>query len=149
MDAGMKARKHVVRARADSVENIDGLEEKVREATNLLPAWFVPRMMEDEWRFALMLASGDWVPLRRIEGVKQGPAGVWIDALLLDAEGAAALRVAGLKMVPVTLARSHVSLNAQHVAMAIELEHLEAKGGSGKAAGASEAASRKRKAKRG
>lgn len=149
MDAGMKARKHVVRARADSVEHIDGLEEKVKEATNLLPAWFVPRMMGDEWRFALMLASGDWVPLSRIEAVKQGPAGVWIDALLLNGEGPAALRDAGLKMAPVALARAHVSLNAQHVAMAIELEPAEAKGGGRKASGAAAPGAPKRKVKRG
>jgi hypothetical protein len=33
-------------------------DNEVRQAKKLLPAWFVPRMMEDEWVFGLLLVTG-------------------------------------------------------------------------------------------
>jgi hypothetical protein len=114
----------VVRERSDSVEQIEGLEEKVKRAVKLLPAWFVARMMNDEWRFGLFLGGGFWVAIARIVDVKQDASGdIWIDALGLEEEDGLAIKAAGgMPAVQVAKGRRMLSLNAKHVALAVELD---------------------------
>ena len=114
----------VVRNRSDSVEQIEGLEDKVKRAVELLPAWFVERMMNDEWRFGLFLGGGFWVAIARIVDVKQDVSGdIWIDALGLEEEEGLVVREAGgTPAVQVCKGRRKLSLNAKHVALAFELD---------------------------
>lgn len=114
----------VVRTRSDSVEQIEGLEEKVKKAVELLPAWFVARMMNDEWRFGLFLGGGFWVAIARIVDVKQDASGdIWIDALGLEEEEGLVIKEAGgMPAVQVAKGRRMLSLNAKHVALAVELD---------------------------
>jgi hypothetical protein len=37
----------------------DALQAHIERARRLLPAWFVPRMMDDHWSFAFLLGNGD------------------------------------------------------------------------------------------
>lgn len=114
----------VVRTRSDSVEQIEGLEEKVKKAVELLPAWFVARMMNDEWRFGLFLGGGFWVAIARIVDVKKDASGdIWIDALGLEEEEGLVIKEAGgMPAVQVAKGRRMLSLNAKHVALAVELD---------------------------
>ena len=114
----------VVRTRSDSVEQIEGLEEKVKKAVELLPAWFVARMMNDEWRFGLFLGGGFWVAIARIVDVKQDASGdIWIEALGLEEEEGLVIKEAGgMPAVQVAKGRRMLSLNAKHVALAVELD---------------------------
>jgi hypothetical protein len=114
----------VVRTRSDSVEQIEGLEEKVKKAVELLPAWFVARMMNDEWRFGLFLGGGFWVAIARIVDVKKDASGdIWIDALgLEEEEGLVIKESGGMPAVQVAKGRRMLSLNAKHVALAVELD---------------------------
>lgn len=54
--------------------------EDIEKATQILPAWFMPRMMGDTWVFALLLITGHTMVITRIEGVSED--GAWIDVTM-------------------------------------------------------------------
>src|SRR5260370_22598359 len=58
---------------------------ELKNAKKLLPAWFVPRMMSDEWQFGLLLTTGDILCISTINEVRQAADGaVWLDVEMLD-----------------------------------------------------------------
>ena len=60
---------------------ISDYEAMLQRARNLLPAWFIPRMMDDSWSFGLMLTTGVVVAIETINAVHQAADGsIWIDA---------------------------------------------------------------------
>lgn len=104
----------VVRKRADSVEKIEGLEVLVKEASALLPAWFVPRMMNDEWMFGLLLVTGHWLPMERIERVfKDCTAEIWMDVEALPRFKSEGFQGQEMSFVQVAEARTKVSVSVR------------------------------------
>lgn len=97
------------------------IEEKIRIANALLPAWFIPRMMEESWTYGLMLPNGHVIAIERINNVSRAVDGsVWLDVTL-----AAADDVWGGNYDPgifgAPTARRNASINVAHVAAAFEL----------------------------
>lgn len=94
-------------------------DPEVEQALRLLPAWFVPRMMGDEWSFAFIMVNGDIVHLTHIEAVHLGADGIWLDVRLaehLDWQGPA---LEGRHITAPTT-RTMASINARHILMALE-----------------------------
>lgn len=100
-------------------DDLDAHQEKIRLASELLPAWFTSRMMDDVWSFGLMLATGVTIGISRIDGVSQDAEGtIWIDCRMLAADpGQASIAV---QTAPCP-ERTRVSIAARHVVAAFEL----------------------------
>jgi len=105
-----------------NLESLEGAttehERRIDEAAGLLPAWFIPRMMDDEWRFGLLLATGRTLVIQHIDEVNMAADGsLWIDA-----------RMAGdpplqgdLKWISAPTSRTNVSINVAHIVAAFEV----------------------------
>ena len=85
----------------------------------VMPAWFAGRMMADEWRFALLLSTGQVMLIRRVDAVHLSPHGlVLLDVdMQQEAEGFAA--PGGVLVAPTGRARATVNL--AHVIAAYEV----------------------------
>lgn len=97
--------------------------EWVVRAVALLPAWFVPRMIMDEWHFGLMLTTGQVLCISRIDDVKQAADGsIWLDVTMLP-DNFGSEHVYGRVMCPMVAPthRLEASINAAHVVAAFEL----------------------------
>ncbi len=58
-------------------------DDQIKMAKELLPAWFVERMMIDEWPFGLMTTTGKIIVISTIDNVHQAKDGsIWIDVIL-------------------------------------------------------------------
>lgn len=71
-------------------EDLDEDEEwkHIASARRLLPAWFVPRMMGDQWHFGLMLTTGRTLAISTIDRVVRDNTGaLWLDVELLENKG--------------------------------------------------------------
>lgn len=95
----------------------------IGEATKLLPAWFVPRMMTDNWSFGLLLVTGQMLHIEIIDKVRGTPGNVWIDVemsanLPFETEGKNWHK--HIFCSP-TADRTKASINAAHVVLAVEL----------------------------
>lgn len=90
----------------------------IEAAMRILPAWFVPRMMTDEWSFGLLLITGQILCLTHINSVhRAGDGSVWLDVEMMRA---------GDVWVPkngfvAPTSRTWASVNAAHVIAAFEL----------------------------
>lgn len=94
-------------------------DERIDAARQLLPAWFVPRMMDDNWVFGLLLANGKTLVIEQIDEVRQaGDGSIWIDATMYQG-GRCDVRDWNLVYTPTS--RSQVSINVAHVILALEL----------------------------
>jgi hypothetical protein len=102
------------------------LEDCVAAAEALLPAWFVSRMMREDWVYGFVMAYGSIIAVERVEAVHQAADGsLWMDVRLAPADdywsGNYDPSVFG---APST--RRQASINCAHVAAAFELvDHLE------------------------
>src|SRR5438045_16375 len=92
---------------------------EIERAAKLLPAWFVPRMMQDEWWFAFLMVSGDIIHFTSITGVHLGADGVWIDIELAESIPWQGVPMEGRQIIAPT-ERTRASVNARHVQMAFE-----------------------------
>ena len=95
--------------------------ERVAAATELLPAWFVARMMDDVWQFGLMLTSGRTIGISQILNVTEDKAGnIWIDAVMLG-------RDPGQTSIDILTApcpeRLNISINARHIVAVLEIAY--------------------------
>lgn len=85
----------------------------------LMPAWFAGRMLADEWKFGLLLSTGQTMLIRRVEAIYISPQG----QILMDVD--MLTEVAGLAVTgPVLVApteRSRATVNLSHVVAAFEL----------------------------
>ncbi|MGE0082080.1 MAG: hypothetical protein AB7U81_12375 [Thiohalomonadaceae bacterium] len=101
-------------------------EEDVAAAQALLPAWFVPRMMQEDWVYGFIMVYGSIIAVERVEAVRQAADGsLWLDVRLAPADdywsGHYDPSVFG---APST--RRSASINCSHVAAAFELvDHIE------------------------
>lgn len=93
---------------------------QVIKARQVLPTWFVDRMMTDTWWFGLMMSNGTVIGIHRILSVDQAADGsIWLTVeLLSDTPGDDRVFIA-----PTT--RLTASINASHVVAAYELVDTE------------------------
>lgn len=93
----------------------DDLPEVIK-ARQVLPTWFVDRMMTDTWWFGLMMSNGTVIGIHRILSVDQAAdRSIWLTVeLLSDTPGDDRVFIA-----PTT--RLTASINASHVVAAYEL----------------------------
>jgi hypothetical protein len=86
---------------------------EIQAAIALLPAWFVPRMMDDEWFFGLTLVTGKTLAISKIQAVHQDAEGsLWLDVTMLR-------DFVGYLNAPTS--RLTASIRASSVVMAFEL----------------------------
>ena len=83
----------------------------------LLPAWFVPRMMDDTWVFGLLLSTGRVLAVEHIDEVHQAADGsLWVD---VD------MREGPVDTWPTVIhaptSRTRASVNVAHIVCALEL----------------------------
>jgi hypothetical protein len=99
-----------------------GVENRrLKEATELLPAWFTERMMTDVWSFGLLLVTGQMLHIEHIYAVTGSPGNVWIDVRMhSDLPGEGEDWHEHIVCSP-TQDRRTASINAAHVVLAVEL----------------------------
>jgi len=89
------------------------------EAMELLPAWFVKRMMTDAWHFGLLTTSGTVIGIHQIHRTYQAADGsIWIDVELMSVYPPA---VAENNMFIAPTSRTQASINTSHIVTAFEL----------------------------
>jgi hypothetical protein len=93
--------------------------EDVNRAERLLPAWFITRMMTDDWSFAFLMVTGDLVHLTCIEAVHLGADGIWLDVSLSERTDIQGKHIAG-RHIGAPTERTRASINARHIVMAFE-----------------------------
>jgi hypothetical protein len=95
-------------------------DERVRAAEKLLPAWFVPRMMTDEWHFALVLTNGSLLHVMGIDDVHVSVDGLWLDVRLAEEVPTWMERSLPGDNICAPTSRTRASVNARHVMVALE-----------------------------
>ena len=98
-----------------------GIDEKVAAAQDLLPLWFIPKMMRDRRVYGLMLNSGQVIAIELITEVRR----VSDNTIWLDVELAAANDMWGENFDPSVFGapsdQRNASINVSCVAAAFEL----------------------------
>lgn len=94
----------------------------LKKAEKLLPAWFVPRMMMDEWFFGLVMTNGDILAVQTIDQVSQAADDtIWLDIYLLTDDYVSMKDLREFRVVTALEDRQRASVNASHVLYALEL----------------------------
>ena len=105
---------------ADEVDEAIDFGEEVEEATRLLPAWFVTRMMTDHWFFGLLTDTGIIIGVEHIRSVNLGADGlVWLDVTLLSEPPLQTPPGMNLLIAPTD--RTDASIAASHIVAVFEL----------------------------
>jgi hypothetical protein len=119
---------------------IDEVPEENRELTRmaeLLPARFVPRMLDDVWFFGLLLDTGIVLAVSHIKAVHQARDGsLWLDVEMLTDAPLWAENLP-IKTVTAPTSRLTASINDRHVVWAFDMpthEHPERRNGRARAA---------------
>jgi len=101
--------------------------EPIDRAQAILPAWFVDRMMTDNWVFGLLLVTGQTLVIDNIQQIRYGAGGTWIDATMhqdfLGPRASAGMKTRHpwLTLMTAPTSRLKISINAEHVVAAFEL----------------------------
>ncbi len=95
-------------------------EEELKQACDVLPAWFVPRMADDEWTFCLLLSTGQGLIISSISSVNRATDGsIWLDVNMIDRT------TWGEKLpfqkIEAPTSRKTASVNASHIVAAFEI----------------------------
>lgn len=107
----------------DLDRSLDDFEEDqdIEEAEELLPAWFVRRMMGDTWRFGLLLVTRQVLVIETIRRVTKAADGtIWLDVSMHNEGIVDALGKAPYVFAPTS--RCEASVNAAHVVAALDLQ---------------------------
>lgn len=101
-------------------EDAENAIKAVYEELGILPAWFVPRMMYDTWRFGLMMVTGVTIGIEQIRNVRRDATGnIWFDVELLGKNPTYQMSQGTFFVAPTS--RTTASINASHVMAAFEL----------------------------
>lgn len=92
-------------------------------ASALLPAWFIPRMMTDEWSFGLLMTTGVIMAISCIDSVNQAADGsIWLDVRMWGSDHLwVELHRKTMPLMAAPTKRLQASINAAHVIAAFEL----------------------------
>jgi hypothetical protein len=94
-------------------------EGKVERALQLLPAWFTARMMQDSWKFGVLMSDGTLIYIETILEVRQAADGsLWLDVQLSEETPFA--QEPHPKHLKSPTSRTKASINAAHVMAAFE-----------------------------
>lgn len=103
----------------------DEWEKEQEQSVLNLPAWFINRMIDDEWYFAFLLVTGEYLLFSHIDKVVQSADGtLWIDVRLLPAnhcDGWISEWASKLKIFVPPTSRDCCSINASHIVCAFEI----------------------------
>src|SRR5690349_19161336 len=94
---------------------------RIEQAQRLLPAWFIGRMMTDEWQFGLLLDTGVVMAISSILEIHQAADGsLWIDVEML--KDVFDLEAPGHRVFCApTSQRTTASIAVNHIVAAFEL----------------------------
>jgi hypothetical protein len=94
-------------------------QDALKRASQLLPAWFIPRMMEDVWSFGLLMSEGTLISIDTILDVHQAADGsIWLDVRL--SEGIPFTIEKYPKLLKSPTSRTDASINARYTMAAFE-----------------------------
>lgn len=114
-------KKKKLAARSEIADPLAEHYEHITKSTRLLPAWFVPRMMDDNWFFGLLLTTGQTLAISQIDGVCQAADGsIWLKVTMLDETYKHSV-VHWENLIGAPTSRLTASINAAHVVCAVEL----------------------------
>lgn len=98
----------------------DERDQEIREAAQLLPAWFTSRMMYDVRAFGLLTINGTVIGIQCIDSISQASdQSIWIDVTLLDTNYHSPIR--GIPFIVAPTSRLTASINVNHIVAAFEL----------------------------
>ncbi len=90
------------------------------KAAEILPAWYTQRMMQDNWLFGLLTATGQMIAINRITAISDD--GKWIDVELADADDANSVKDYPLALIhAVAPDRTAASIQIRTIVAAIDL----------------------------
>lgn len=95
-------------------------DAELQAAVLLLPAWFVPRMMSDQWHFVFLMVNGDFLHFSTINDVTLGSDGIWIDVELADVVPPHGDFPRGARHIGAPTSRLSASVNSRHIMAAFE-----------------------------
>ena len=106
----------------DGQDGQDEHIENIRDSADILPAWFIPLMMDDEWTFGLLLATNDVLVIKSINRVtRAADGGIWIDVNMEPDKTTMGSASGGYSFLYAPCERMKASINAAHVVAAFEL----------------------------
>ena len=95
--------------------------EKIENAKKILPAWFIPRMMDDVWYFGILLITGQVLAAQHIDSVSQAVNGdIWIDITLCD-DVPLSDSFGNIRVTLAPTSRLTASVNVSHIVTVVEL----------------------------
>jgi hypothetical protein len=104
-------------------------QDYLEKAKELLPAWFIERMMMDEGTFGLLTPAGKIIVISTIKEIHQAKDGsIWIDVKLsrnpgfVDTSGASGFKGDDFVFCPTS--RVEASINTSHIVSAFELAEI-------------------------
>ncbi len=101
-----------------SEDPLSAMDAEVELAHELLPAWFIPRMMTDSWSFGLLLNTGHVLCIESILKVRQGADGhIWLDVEMMTRIPYAKIT----NMIHSPTSRTRASVQASRIVAAFEL----------------------------
>lgn len=89
-------------------------------ASEILPAWYTSRMMDDWWLFGLLTTDGHMIAIRRITAVSDD--GKWMDVELAEADDIEHLKQSHRFVTAVAADRLGASVQISNIVSAFELQ---------------------------
>ena len=99
-------------------------DDNIDRCAKLLPAWFVPRMMDDNWHFGMVLVTGQALYVEHLHDVRKAADGsIWLEVALYDQEDASThlWKFKHFPLVGAPTSRKRASVNLAHVVFVTEL----------------------------
>lgn len=100
---------------------MEDLHGKIASAQELMPVWFVPRMMSEQWIYGLMMSYGQLIAIEIINDITRAADGsIWIEVTLAPADDYWGTNYdPSVFGAPTT--RRKASINVAHIAAALDL----------------------------
>ena len=91
------------------------------KATEVLPAWYTARMMDDDWLFGLLTNDGRIVAIKQITAISDD--GKWMDVQLAETDEVEGIKFGGGTFICAVAAdRVQASLQIAHIVAALDLQ---------------------------
>ena len=91
------------------------------KASEVLPAWYTARMMDDDWLFGLLTNDGRIFAIKQITAISDD--GKWMDVRLAEADEVEGLKFGGGTFICAVAAdRVQASLQIEHIVAALDLQ---------------------------
>jgi hypothetical protein len=99
------------------------MEVTMADKSEILPAWFTERMIDDVWSFGLLMRDGTIIGIQAIQSIQKASDGsIWLDVRLMDpSDGTEEWLGKFDKTFIAPTSRLEASINASHIMAAFEL----------------------------